>query len=120
MCRFVQKTIFRIWVNMATRGRYRRWVQVNPIPNGPGAGDHRQWVLDGTGIFFVPNDLLFSKDAVVRLFDFATRKSFQFAAVGSLSAPVAARPQYRAMKLNLLHIRMDRNNRYLMLAESSR
>lgn len=91
-----------------------------PVPELSEAGDYRQWALGGTGIFFVPYDEAFSKDAAVRFFDFATRRIVRVATVGRL---VTAGPGALAVsrdETHLLYVHMDRDNRNIMLVEKFR
>ncbi len=91
-----------------------------PVPELAGTGDYRQWALGETGIFFVPNDDAFSKDAAVRFFDFATREVVRVATVGRL---VTAGPGVLAVsrdETRLLYVHMDRDNRNIMLVENSK
>jgi len=89
-----------------------------PVPELSRAGDYRQWALAGTGLFFVPYDEAFSKDAAVRFFDFATRRIVRVATVGRL---VTAGPGALAVsrdETRLLYVHMDRDNRNIMLVEN--
>ena len=78
-----------------------------PVPELSGTGDYRQWARGGTGIFFVPNDEALSKDAVVRFFDFATRKIVQVATVGRLERGGGGAFAVSRDESSLLCIRMD-------------
>ena len=89
-----------------------------PVPELLRAGDYRQWALGGTGIFFVPNDEVFSKDAVVRFFDFATRKIVPVATVGRLERAGGGALAVSRDERSLLCVRMDRDNRNIMLVEN--
>jgi serine/threonine protein kinase/Tol biopolymer transport system component len=89
-----------------------------PVPELSGTGAYRNWALGGTGIFFVPNDEAFSKDAAVRFFDFATRSTIRVATVGRL---VTAGPGVLAVSRDekrLLYVPMQRDNRNILLAEN--
>jgi eukaryotic-like serine/threonine-protein kinase len=91
-----------------------------PVPELSRTGDYRQWALGRTGIFFVPNDEAFSKDAAVRFFDFATRRIVRVATVGRL---VTAGPGVLAVsrdETQLLYVHMERDNRNIMLVENFR
>jgi Tol biopolymer transport system component len=91
-----------------------------PVPELSGTGDYRQWALGRTGIFFVPNDEAFSKDAAIRFFDFATRRIVRVATVGRL---VTAGPGVLAVsrdETRLLYVHMERDNRNIMLVENFR
>ena len=69
-----------------------------PVPELSGPEDYRQWALGGTGIFFVPYDEAFSKDAAVRFFDFATRSIVRVGRWADSLPPAPARLRCRAMK----------------------
>jgi len=89
-----------------------------PVTGLSATGDYRQWALGGTGIFFVPNNEAFSKDAAVRFFDFATRSIVRVATAGRL---VTAGPGALAVsrdETRLLYVHMERDNRNIMLAEN--
>jgi hypothetical protein len=89
-----------------------------PVPELSGTGDYREWALGATGIFFVPNDEVFSKDAAVRFFDFASQRIVRVATVGRL---VTAGPGALAVsrdETRLLYVHMDRDNRNIMLVEN--
>jgi len=89
-----------------------------PVPELSGTGDYRQWALGGTGIFFVPNDEAFSKDAVVRFFDFATRKIVPVATVGRLERAGGGALAVSRDESSLLYVHMDRDNRNIMLVDN--
>jgi serine/threonine protein kinase len=89
-----------------------------PVPELSGTGAYRQWALGRTGIFFVPNEEAFSKDAAVRFFDFATRKIIPVASLGRL---VTAGPGTLAVsrdETRLLYVHRERDNRNIMLVEN--
>jgi dipeptidyl aminopeptidase/acylaminoacyl peptidase len=89
-----------------------------PVPELTGTGDYRQWALGRTGIFFVPNEEAFSKDAALRFFDFATRRIVPVATLGRL---VTAGPGALAVsrdETRLLYVHMDRDSRNIMLVEN--
>ncbi len=89
-----------------------------PVPELSGTGDYRQWALGRTGIFFVPDDEAFSKDAAVRFYDFTTRRIVPVATVGRL---VTAGPGALAVSRDesrLLYVHMERDNRNIMLVEN--
>jgi hypothetical protein len=91
-----------------------------PVPELSGAGDYRQWALGSRGIYFVPNDEAFSKDAAVRFFDFATRQIIRVGTVGRL---VTAGPGALAVSrdgASLLYVHVDRDNRNIVLVENFR
>ncbi|MBV8866147.1 MAG: hypothetical protein JO210_12205 [Acidobacteriaceae bacterium] len=91
-----------------------------PVPELSGTGDSRQWALGPTGIFFVPNDEAFRNDAAVRFFDFATGKIVRVATVGRLETAGGGALAVSRDETRLLYVHMDRDNRNIMLAESSR
>ncbi len=91
-----------------------------PVPELSGTGDYRQWALGGTGIFFVPNDEAFSKDAVVRFFDFATRKIVPVVTVGRVERAGGGALAVSRDETRLLYVHMDRDNRNIMLVENLR
>ncbi len=89
-----------------------------PVAELSGTGDYREWALGRDGIFFVPNDEAFSKDAAVRFFDFASRRIVRVATVGKL---VTAGPGALAVsrdETRLLYVHLDRDNRNIMLVEN--
>ncbi len=91
-----------------------------PVPELSGTGYYRQWALGPAGIFFVPNDEAFSKDAAVRFFDFATQRIVPVATVGRL---VTAGPGTLAVsrdETRLLYVHRERDNRNIMLVENFR
>jgi serine/threonine protein kinase/Tol biopolymer transport system component len=89
-----------------------------PVPELSGTGDFRQWALGGTGIFFVPNDEAFSKDAAVRFFDFVTRRIVRVATVGRLESAGGGALAVSRDETSLLYVHVDRDNRNIMLAEN--
>jgi serine/threonine protein kinase/Tol biopolymer transport system component len=91
-----------------------------PVPELSGTGDYRQWALGRTGIFFVPYDEAFSKDAAVRFFDFATRRSVRVATVGKLATAGPGALAVSRDETRLLYVHMDRDNRNIMLVENFR
>ncbi|MBV9033174.1 MAG: serine/threonine-protein kinase [Acidobacteriaceae bacterium] len=89
-----------------------------PIPELSEAGVFRHWALAPRGIYFVPNGEAFRKDAAVRFFDFATRKTVRVGTVGKL---VTAGPGALAVsrdETSLLYVHVDRDNRNIMLVEN--
>jgi hypothetical protein len=54
------------------------------FPSCRGPETTPQWALGAAGIFFVPNDEAFSKDAAVRFFDFSSRRIVRVATAGRL------------------------------------
>jgi serine/threonine protein kinase/dipeptidyl aminopeptidase/acylaminoacyl peptidase len=89
-----------------------------PVPELSGTGDYRQWALGGTGIFFVPYDEAFRKDAAVRFFDFATRRIVRVATVGKLNTAGPGALAVSRDETRLLYVHMDRDNRNIMLVEN--
>ncbi len=89
-----------------------------PVPELSGTGDYRQWALGGTGIFFVPYDEAFSKDAAVRFFDFATRSIVRVGTVGKLATAGPGALAVSRDETRLLYVHMDRDNRNIMLVEN--
>ena len=89
-----------------------------PVPELSEAGSFRHWALAPRGIYFVPNGEALRKDAAVRFFDFATRKTTRIGTVGKL---VTAGPGALAVsrdETSLLYVHVDRDNRNIMLAEN--
>ena len=91
-----------------------------PVPELSGTGDYRQWALGGTGIFFVPYDEAFSKDAAVRFFDFATRRIVRVGTVGTLATAGPGALAVSPDETRLLYVHMERDNRNIMLVENFR
>jgi hypothetical protein len=89
-----------------------------PVPELSGTEDYRQWALGGTGIFFVPNDEAFSKDAAVRFFDFATRRIVRVATVGRLETAGTGALAVSRDETRLLYVQMDGDDRNIMLVEN--
>ncbi len=89
-----------------------------PVPELSGTGDYRQWAVGRTGIFFVPNDEAFSKDAAVRFFDFATRRIARVATVGKLVTVGPGALAVSRDEKSLLYVHVDRDNRNIMLVEN--
>jgi hypothetical protein len=89
-----------------------------PVPELSRTGDYRQWALGRTGIFFVPYDEAFSKDAAVRFFDFATRRIVRVAAVGTLATAGPGALAVSPDETRLLYVHMDRDDRNIMLVEN--
>ncbi|MFZ0589121.1 MAG: hypothetical protein WAM39_01440 [Bryobacteraceae bacterium] len=89
-----------------------------PVPELSGTGDYRQWALGGAGIFFVPNDEAFSKDAGVRFFDFATRSIVRVATVGRLLTAGPGTLAVSRDERRLLYVHRERDNRNIMLVEN--
>jgi eukaryotic-like serine/threonine-protein kinase len=83
-----------------------------------GAGDYRHWALGRTGIFFVPNDEAWSKDATVRFFDFVTRRITRVATVGRLVTVGPGALAVSRDEKSLLYVHLDRDTRNIMLAEN--
>jgi len=89
-----------------------------PVPELSEAGVFRHWALAPKGAYFVPNGDAFRKDAAVRFFDFATRKTIRVDTVGKL---VTAGPGALAVsrdETSLLYVHVDRDNRNIMLVEN--
>lgn len=89
-----------------------------PVPELAGTGDYRQWALGRTGIFFVPDEEVPSKDAVVRFFNLATRKIVPVANVGRLERAGGGALAVSRDETSLLCVRMDRDNRNIMLVDN--
>lgn len=88
------------------------------VPELSEAGYYRHWALAPRGIYFVPNGEAFNKNAAVRFFDFATKKTSRIGVVGKL---VTAGPGALAVSRDetaLLYVHMDRDNRNVMLVEN--
>jgi Tol biopolymer transport system component len=88
------------------------------IPELSEAGYFRHWALAPSGIYFVPNGEAFSKDAAVRFFDFATRKTIRVGAVGRLVTAGPAALAVSRDETSLLYVHVDRDNRNIMLVEN--
>jgi Tol biopolymer transport system component len=88
------------------------------VPELSEAGYFRHWAFAPGGIYFVPNDEAFSKDAAVRFFDFATRKTIRVGAVGRLVTAGPAALAVSRDETSLLYVHVDRDNRNIMLVEN--
>ena len=87
------------------------------VPELSEAGYFRHWAVAPRGIYFVPNGEAFDKNAAVRFFDFAKKKTIRVGVVGKL---VTAGPGALAVSRDetaLLYVHVDRDNRNVMLAE---
>jgi Tol biopolymer transport system component len=91
-----------------------------PVPELSRTGDYRQWALGRTGIFFVPYEEAFSKDAAVRFFDFATRRIVRVTTVGKLATAGPGALAVSRDETRLLYVHMDRDTRNIMLVENFR
>jgi len=101
-----------IWRIDLTNGNEAR------VPELSEAGYFRHWALAPRGVYFVPNGEAFNKNAAVRFFDFATKKTTRIGVVGKL---VTAGPGALAVSRDetaLLYVHMDRDNRNVMLVEN--
>jgi len=88
------------------------------VPELSEAGYFRHWALAPRGIYFVPSAEAFDKNAAVRFFDFAKKKTIRIGVVGKL---VTAGPGALAVSRDetaLLYVHMDRDNRNVMLVEN--
>jgi eukaryotic-like serine/threonine-protein kinase len=91
-----------------------------PIPELTETGEFRHWALAPRGIYFLPTSQASSKDAAICFYDFTTRSTVPVATVGRL---VTAGPGALAVspdESTLLYVRMDRDNRDIMLVENFR
>jgi Tol biopolymer transport system component len=89
-----------------------------PVPELSEAGYFRHWALAPRGIYFVPNGEAFDKNAAVRFFDFATKKTVRVGIVGKLVTVGPGALAISPDETRLLYVHMDRDNRNIMLAEN--